>query len=150
MKRATQDAYNQVIREDFGVETKIDIKSLETMKDVHYSKSVQESSEKIKFLGFKRENFHVEKDNDVFNVWVLFKYSLKEMNKEKKRISAITKEKKISKKIMFLEGLNMKKAIMQKQEDYGREFVMPEIWKDVMDLFGWSVSEEGIEKNLLK
>ena len=113
INRATQDAYNQVIREDFGVETKIDIKSSETMKSVHYSKSFQEKSGKVRFKGFKRENFHVEKDNkdnDVFNVWILFRYSLKEMNKEKKRRSAITKEKKISKKNYALGRIEYEKG----------------------------------------
>ena len=84
IQKALQDAYDQAIREDFGIKTKIDAWSQETMNDVKYEKIFSEKSGQVQLVRFKREKIHIEKENNIFHVWCLFKYPLQEMKKEKK------------------------------------------------------------------
>ena len=83
---ATQDAYRQSVRENFGIQIRVNIKSLETLKKTSYSKEFNESSSEIKLIGFERRKIHIEREDEVFHVWVLFRYSLKDIKREKERI----------------------------------------------------------------
>ncbi len=83
---ATQDAYRQSIRENFGIKVRVNTKLLETLKKTIYSKEIQEVSNEIKLTGFERRKIHIEKKGETFYVWVLFRYSLKEIEREKERI----------------------------------------------------------------
>ena len=71
---------------------------METVRKVHYKKSFQEISEKINFVGFERRKIHIEKEDNIFKIWILFRYPLKEMNKEKKRVTNFIKRKKMAEK----------------------------------------------------
>ena len=110
VQKATQDAYNQAIREDFGIKTKIDIQATETMQSVHYEKNFSEKSQNIQLIGFKREKIHVQKREDIFRVWGLFKYSLREMRKERKRIKKFVKLQELKEKGYALGKLEYEKG----------------------------------------
>ena len=112
--KAIQDAYNQAIRQNFGVETKIDIQSKETMIDTIYTKSFKENSENVKFIGFDRRKIHIENKDNSFSVWILFRYSLKEINKERKRIDSIANTKKSREKNYIMGQLEYEKGNVKK------------------------------------
>ncbi len=95
---ATRDAYRQSIRENFGIKVRINIKSLETFKEKSYSKEFNESSRKITLMGFERRKIHIEREGDIFHVWILFRYSLQKIEKEKERIR--------NQKTDFIKGLS--------------------------------------------
>ena len=83
---AAKDAYDQAIRENFGTEVLIKREVNESLKDVKLSGKFQEVSKKIKFINFEKQKMHVEKRASRFNTWILFKYPIKEISKEKKRL----------------------------------------------------------------
>ena len=87
--KATQDAYRQAISENFGIKVKINVKSLETLERTSYSKEISETSNEIKLKGFERKKIHIEKQGGEYNVWVLFRYSLKEIAKEEGRMKKL-------------------------------------------------------------
>ena len=93
---ATRDAYEQAIRENFGILTRISRQSTETLKDTEYSKTFQELSKDVRIVQFTQEEKYLEKvkDNEALNIWVLFKYPREEIAKERERLQKIAFEKK--------------------------------------------------------
>ena len=89
--KATRDAYNQAIRGNFGIETKIEVHSQETMTDTSYEKNFEEIGKKIELVGFNRRKIHFKKKGNTFHAWILFRYPLKELKKEKRRIENLKK-----------------------------------------------------------
>ena len=122
--RATQDAYNQAIRESFGIETKIEVHSKETMTNTSYEKKFEEISKKIKFVGFKRRKIYTEKKEKIFHVWILFQYSLKELVKEKGRIKKLMQSEKTS---------QQKKVLGEIEYEKGNRNKAKRLWKSVCD-----------------
>ncbi len=92
---ATRDAYHQVIRENFGILTRISHQSTETLKNTEYTKTFQELSKDVRIIRFTQEEKYLKKmPNNTFNVWVLFKYPREEIAKERQRLHKINFEKK--------------------------------------------------------
>ncbi len=93
---ATQDAYQQAIRENFGILTRISRQSTETLKSTEYSKTFQELSKDVRIIRFTQEEKYLEKtrNNRALNVWVLFKYPREEIARERQRLHKINFEKK--------------------------------------------------------
>ena len=58
---ATQDVYYQIIRENFGVKTKIHKRLTETLQQADYNKKLEEISHDIQFSGIERENVFFSK-----------------------------------------------------------------------------------------
>ena len=95
IEMAAQDAYEQAIRENFGITTRISKESTETLQSTKYAKSFRELSGEVRIVGFAQEQIHREKNDDkTLNVWVLFRYPKIEIPKEKARLRKVALEKK--------------------------------------------------------
>ena len=89
---ASRDAWEQAIRENFGFRTRISKRTTETLKEIKYKKSLEELSKDVQIIGFEQSNMYFEKarKGNKLNVWVLFKYPIEEISKEKKRLKKIS------------------------------------------------------------
>ena len=96
---ATQDARIQAIQENFGIETQVSKQVKETLTDTDYKKDYEETSARIRMFGFEQLKIHTEDGPKGKDVWVLFRYPVAEIGKEKKRQRKLELEKK--KKVNF-------------------------------------------------
>jgi hypothetical protein len=86
---ASRQAFEKAIRENFGFMTKIHSETYETSEEAKTLKRIQEKTQNIHVDGFEQSDFYVErKDPDSLKTWVLFRYSLQLIEREKKRLSS--------------------------------------------------------------
>ena len=83
IESATQDARIQAIQENFGIETQISKRVKKTLSDTDYKKDYEETSAQTRIFGFEQLKIHSEEGKKGVGVWVLFRYSLDEIKKEK-------------------------------------------------------------------
>lgn len=84
---AIRDAQESAIRENFGVVTKIDVDNYRTLKETSFNQRLSEASSPIQLLEFERRQVSVAQSRrGGFVVWVLFRYPLKEIEREKIRL----------------------------------------------------------------
>ena len=87
---ASQDAYHQIIRDNFGLQTKFTKEVKEGLKFIDFQKEIKESSSLITLLGLREESIHFEKnESGNYDTWVLFKISKKKVAREILRIKNI-------------------------------------------------------------
>ncbi len=86
---ATREAYEQAIRENFGFQTRIQSDAYESSKKVVSTKRVQVVSQDIRVYGFEQIEFHSVPSGSKFDVWVLYRYPLAEIAREKSRVLSL-------------------------------------------------------------
>ena len=86
IEAASQDAYEQIIKENFGIVTTINKKVIENLASVSYSKEVNESSKNIYLKDIAREDIFFKKKRKKLETWVLFKVSRSWIKKQKERL----------------------------------------------------------------
>lgn len=88
--QATTDARRQSISSNFGTYIKFESRAYRSMEALSSSQSANEISGQVRMDGFEQKDIYFErlKDGQV-NVWVLFKYPIKEIVKEKIRLEKI-------------------------------------------------------------
>ncbi len=85
---ATREAYEQAIRENFGFQTRIQTDAYESTKKVVSTKRVQVLSQDIRVYGFEQIDFYSVPNGTKFDVWVLYRYPLAEISREKSRVAS--------------------------------------------------------------
>ena len=96
---ATQDARIQAIQENYGIETRVSKRVKETLSDTDYKKDYEETSARTRIFGFEQLKIYSEEGKKGKDVWVLFRYPIVEIQKEKKRQRKLARE--LSKKVNF-------------------------------------------------
>ncbi len=99
---AIQDAYYQVIRDNFGIKTKLYKKLTETLSTVDFEKKTYEASSEILFRGLTQEGVFFERENRKINSWILFKISKKSITEEVERLRHIAQKKEKEEKKLEL------------------------------------------------
>jgi hypothetical protein len=84
---ATREAYEQAIRENFGFQTRIQSDAYESSKNVVSTKRVQVLSQDIRVFGFEQVDFFQKSVDGKFDVWVLYRYPLAEISRERSRLA---------------------------------------------------------------
>lgn len=83
---ATREAYEQAIRENFGFQTRIQSDAYESSTSVLSTKRVQVLSQDIRVFGFEQVDFFLRKAGSAFDVWILYRYPIVEIAREKSRL----------------------------------------------------------------
>ena len=90
---ATQNAYYQLIRENFGIKTKIYKNLKETLQSTDYEKTLGESSSEILIVGLRRARiFFKENKSRMIDTWVLFKIKKQKIEEEISRLEILGKK----------------------------------------------------------
>jgi hypothetical protein len=89
---ATREAYEQAIRENFGFRTRIQSDAYESSTEVVSTKRVQVLSQDIRVFGFEQVDFYQQIRKDKVDVWVLYRYPLAEISRERSRLAAAREE----------------------------------------------------------
>lgn len=98
---AYSDAVLQAIRDNFGFSASVESQTYEAADKATLVQRVQEASKNIQFKGFEQvEAFLATTDGKRFNVWILYRYSKKDIAREKRRLESI---KDNPKEIIFSE-----------------------------------------------
>jgi len=87
-RAATQDAYETAIRENYGVATSIQASNYETMTSRQLDKRVDEKSQRVRLERFEQMNSHVDRHDSSIDLYLLFRYPVSEIEKEKQRLAA--------------------------------------------------------------
>ena len=82
---ATQNARILAIEEIFGVNISFSKQAQETLKDIHYQKNYSELAPSVQMFGFEQMDIYTKETTRGINTWMLFRYSKKEIAKEKER-----------------------------------------------------------------
>lgn len=86
-KKATQNAYESAIRENFGIETAIEVSDFETNMMWSLTKRVSEKSQKVRIKGFEQIGIYKEEaGSDSYTLWLLFQYKKSDILAEKNRL----------------------------------------------------------------
>ena len=115
ISQATKDAYEQAHRENFGSEVQINSETYQTNNSATSVARISEKSKTAKFEDFEQVDFHFEKnDQGRFDSWVLYKFSIKAIANEKRRLENI-KDSLVEKTIFSTQGLtqDQEKGILQ-------------------------------------
>lgn len=89
---ATRDAYDTAIRENFGVQARVQSDDYQvsnnTSSEITITNRVSEHSAQVEIHEFEQaDSFEDNLDNGNINLWVLFRYRKSAIEKEKKRLS---------------------------------------------------------------
>jgi hypothetical protein len=84
---ATREAYEQAIRENFGFKTRIQSDAYESSSSVLSTKRIQVLSEDIRVFGFEQVDSFSQVRNEKWDVWILYRYPLAEISREKSRLA---------------------------------------------------------------
>lgn len=88
---ATREAYEQAIRENFGFKTRIQSDAYESSSSVLSTKRVQVLSEDTRVYGFEQIDSFAQVRNEKWDVWILYRYPLAEISREKSRLATQAK-----------------------------------------------------------
>ncbi|MCB0367670.1 MAG: PEGA domain-containing protein [Bdellovibrionales bacterium] len=85
---AMRDAQDTAIRENFGVVTQIEVDNYRNLKETTLNQRINEVSQRVRLVEFERRNVHYRASNQGgFDCWVLYRYPIKEILKEKQRLA---------------------------------------------------------------
>lgn len=90
---ATADAIEQATRE-FGFSTQINKETYESLQKTSSTARIKELSKEVQLKGFEQIKFHKESKKGSIEVWILFRYPLAEIQKEKRRLQEQKVEEK--------------------------------------------------------
>ncbi len=94
ISQATKDAYEQAHRENFGSTVKINSETYESTSTVSSITRVSEKSRAARFEDFEQQDVFIESvDNNRFNVWVLYRFSIAAIKNEQFRLKNIKPDK---------------------------------------------------------
>jgi hypothetical protein len=85
-EEASRNAIEIAIRENFGFVTKLDNQSYEANSDWDYSRRIQESSKQVELVDFEQIDSHSETKGGCFSVWLLYRYPIASIEREKRRL----------------------------------------------------------------
>ncbi len=94
-KEATQDAYDQAIRENFGVSTRIDTETFESGKELTWTKRMQGHSNIVQIKRFEKTEEYKEEAEGKHFLWVLFRYPKSEIDVEQHRLDSQATQKEV-------------------------------------------------------
>jgi hypothetical protein len=86
---ARSDAQTQIVRENFGSETQIELRSLENSRTSSTTKSMDETFPKVRFDGFEQQETFFERNAQGVEAWVLFRFPKTTIAKEKLRLAKL-------------------------------------------------------------
>ena len=86
IKRATKDARESAIAENFGIFTSISKESYQSMKSSSVVSRVSESSKRVVLKKFRKKAQYIETKNGKQHIWLLFQYPKYEILMESKRL----------------------------------------------------------------
>lgn len=89
---AARRATEQAIRENFGFETEIRTQAFETAKDTLLAKTISDISRRVRFEDFEQKESFKSTENGEIKVWLLFRYKITSIEKEKKRLLSTPKD----------------------------------------------------------
>jgi hypothetical protein len=86
---ARSDAQAQIVRENFGSETQIELRSLENSRTSSTTKSTDETFPKVRFDGFEQQETFFERSARGVEAWVLFRFPKTTIAREKLRLAKL-------------------------------------------------------------
>ena len=110
---ATRDAYDQAIRENFGIKTRVQTESYESAKESSTTRRIDVVSKDIELHDFEQLKSHSTENSGKYSAWVLYRYPKYAIEFEKSRLERAKGE---DNKMVFQEAgtpLDSSKGILE-------------------------------------